>query len=248
MKLAESLSPISKKLDEVNKSTQKSLSPITKKLDSIIESTKQLGELVKESNSINNKEIVTTPSILSQDTFKSLVISTSSIKLNQDKDGNLSILGAPLISLGGDKVQVYHNIYEFTPEIHKALSNSSYTGKSMKNEKDKRNLYNFLVDIGYAGRGDEKTKQKKFFTTLFKKFGNFKKEEPADLKGQGVKIIISSNIIDIYTILEVLLGLKLSGHTDTLTEPSNLIGELCKRGEMQNKQQYRNALNKFSNI
>ena len=68
-----------------------------------------------------------------------------------------------------------------------------------------------------------------------------------ELKGRGIeKIIIPSNIIDIYTRLEVLLGLKLSGHTDTLTEASNLIDELYKRGEIQNKQQYRNALNKFS--
>ena len=66
-----------------------------------------------------------------------------------------------------------------------------------------------------------------------------------DLGGQGLKIIIPSNIIDIYTRLEVLLGLQLSGHSDTLTEASNLSDELYKRGEFQNKQQYRNALNKF---
>ena len=59
---------------------------------------------------------------------------------------------------------------------------------------------------------------------------------------------MSTNIIDIYTRLEIPLGLKLSGHTDTLTEASNLIDELYKRGEMQNKQQYRNALDKFSNL
>ena len=65
-------------------------------------------------------------------------------------------------------------------------------------------------------------------------------------KCRGVeKISIPSNIIDIYTRLEILLGSKLSGHTETLTEASNLIDELCKRGEIQNKQQYRNALNKF---
>ena len=57
--------------------------------------------------------------------------------------------------------------------------------------------------------------------------------------------MISSNIIDIYNRLEILLGLKLSGHTDTLTEASNLIDELYKRDEIQNKQHYRNALNKF---
>ena len=68
-----------------------------------------------------------------------------------------------------------------------------------------------------------------------------------NLKGQGVeKIIIPSNIIDIYTRLEILLGLKLSGHTDTLTEASNKIGDLYKRGEIQNEQQYRNDLNNFS--
>ena len=46
----------------------------------------------------------------------------------------------------------------------------------------------------------------------------------------------------------MLLGLKLSGHTDNLTEASNLINELYKRGEIQNKQQNRNAPNKFSTL
>ena len=36
------------------------------------------------------------------------------------------------------------------------------------------------------------------------------------LKGKGVQqIIIPSNIIDMYTRLEILLGLKISVHTDT---------------------------------
>ena len=166
----------------------------------------------------------------------------NSLKLNKDKDDNLSIFGVPIKSLGGDKIQIYDNIYEFTPEIHKALSNSSYTGKSMRNENEQRTLYNFLVDIGYNGVGDEKTNQKKFFSSLFKQFGNIKKEELDNLRGTSVKkIIIPSNIIDIYTRLEILLGLKLCGHTDTLTEAGNLIDELYKRGEIQNKQQYRNA-------
>ena len=70
-----------------------------------------------------------------------------------------------------------------------------------------------------------------------------------NLEGQGIqKISIPSNIIDIYTRLEILLGLRLSGHTDTLTEASALIDQLYKLGEIQNKQQYRNALNKFSTI
>ena len=47
------------------------------------------------------------------------------------------------------------------------------------------------------------------------------------------------------TRLEILLGLKLPVHTNTLTEDSNLIDELYKRDELQNEQQYRIALNKF---
>ena len=66
-----------------------------------------------------------------------------------------------------------------------------------------------------------------------------------DLEGQGIEeIIIPSNIIDIYTRLEVLLGLKLSAHSDSLTEASNLIDELYKTGERENKR-CKNALDKF---
>ena len=118
-KLAESLSPITKKLDEVNKSTQESLSHISKKLHIINESTKQLGGIVKESNSENRKEMAMTPSILSEETYNSLAEANNSLKLNQNKNHNMSILGVPIRSVGGDKIQVYDNIYEFTPEVHK---------------------------------------------------------------------------------------------------------------------------------
>ena len=66
-----------------------------------------------------------------------------------------------------------------------------------------------------------------------------------DSEGRGKKIIVPSNIIDNYTRLQLLLGLKRFGHTDTLTEASNLTDELYKRSEIQNEQQNRNALVKF---
>ena len=70
-------------------------------------------------------------------------------------------------------------------------------------------------------------------------------EELSDLGGQDVNIIIPSNIIDIWTKLEVLLGWKLFDHTDTLTEASNVTDNFYKRFETQNKQQYQNVLDKF---
>ena len=85
-----------------------------------------------------------------------------------------------------------------------------------------------------------------FITTNISNWLPASEVEDSDLDGSGIsKIIIPSNIIEIWTRLEVLLGLKLSGHTDTLTEASNLIDELYKKGEIQTEQQYKNALNKF---
>ena len=143
--------------------------------------------------------------------------------------------------------------YELTPEIYNALFSTGYTGKTMTNENDILMMHIIKNDFPYTGDGDRDWNRKTFFTKTFPKlvektqkktFDEFR-DDSDDLQGEGVKIIIPSNIIDIYTRLEILLGIKLSGHTDTLTEASNLVDELYKIGEKQNKQQYRNALNKF---
>ena len=232
IKLAESLSPITKKLDAVNNS-------------------------IKESNS--EKIIKALPnssqfSISMREMLGSLMKSKNSLKITQDKSGKANILGVPIQISGSDIIKINENSYNLTPEVDKALSNPLYTGNTMKNDNDFVMLYNILKDIKYTGNGDRPSNRKNFFTIeLPKKVSEFNNvrfientdDSDSDLQGEGVKIIIPSNIIDIYTRLEVLLGLKLSGHTDTLTEASNLIDELHKRGEIPNKQQYRNALNKF---
>ena len=51
---------------------------------------------------------------------------------------------------------------------------------------------------------------------------------------------------EIWTRLQVLLGLKLAGHTDTLIEASQLLDALFKKGEIKTEQQYRNAIDKFT--
>ena len=179
--------------------------------------------------------------------------SANSLKIISSPSG-ASILGVPIYTLGGDRIQIKGNDYDLTPEIYKALSFTGYEGKNLKNENDILMLYNIIKDLEYTGRGDIKSKRVIFFTEklpkLVEEIQNRTFEEinvdSDDLQGEGVKIIIPSNIIDIYSRLEVLLGLKLSGHSDTLSEASSLIDELFRQGEIQTKQQYRNALNKFS--
>ena len=233
-----------------------SLSPITKKLDTINESTQKISDVIKESNSKVDIKALPNSSKFNnsmKQMIGSLMNSRNSLKISQDDLGRANILGIPIQISEGDTIKINENVYELTPEIYKALTYTSYTGNTMKNENDILMMYNIIRDIGYNGIGDRDSKRKIFFTKKLPKLvediqnKTFDEitDDSDDLQGDGVKIIIPSNIIDIYTRLEVLLGLKFSGHTDTLTEASNLIDELYKRGEIQNKQQYRNALSKF---
>ena len=127
------------------------------------------------------------------------------------------------------------------------------------NDNEKEIVYNILKVVGFYDKrptkGLKSSRHKEALSNLSKAIDKIRNpplplienvESYSDLEGQGVKIIIPSNIIDIYTRFEILLGLKLSGHTDTLTEASNLIDELYKRGKIHTNQQYRNAINKFS--
>ena len=65
-----------------------------------------------------------------------------------------------------------------------------------------------------------------------------------DLRGDGMEIITPADIVDIYARLKVLLGIKPSGRADTLTEASNLIDEIYKKGDIE-EEQNRNAVYKL---
>ena len=175
-------------------------------------------------------------------TLGRLMSSSNSLRIKPSPYGATN-LGVPIITLGGDRIQIKDNIYDLTPEIYKALSYTGYTGNTMKDDADILMMKNIKNDLGYTGIRDYPSKRKTFLTKTLPKLvveiqnKAFEEitDDSDDLQGEGVKILIPSNINDIYTRLEVLLELKLSGHTDTLTEASNLIDELYKRGEIQNK-------------
>ena len=255
IKLAESLSPITKKLDESTKKVSEVIISSNSEKENVQEIVPVEVELEdSEDENIDNKlGIKALPnsfkfSDLMKNTTNKLLSIKKSLKIDQDK--GTSIKGIPVLILGGDSLKIGDNVYETTPEIHKALSSTGYTGENMKNENDIFMMNNILRDVNYTGRGDKSSQRKTFFAETLPKLKEeiqYKTFNEIDLEGQGLKIIIPSNIIGIYTRLEVLLGLKLSGHINTLTEASNLNDELYKRGETQTKQQYRNALNKFSN-
>ena len=163
--------------------------------------------------------------------------------IEERDNGDLIWSGFPVEKLGGNKLKVNEKIYIITPGIQKLLTDTSNLPLKKLNDKVSEIFTNILGSLDFVNYnaicGESKSgryKQSKI---------NFKKR---NLEGQGLRINIPSNINDIYTRLDILLRLKLSGHTDTdtLTEASNLIDELYKRGEIQYEQQYRNALDKFS--
>ena len=160
-------------------------SPITKKLE---ESTKKMTEVINPSNSENenNQEIVPVEDELedSEDenidkkigikalpnsfkfskqmlnTIGKLMSSKNSLKIDQDeRTGGTSINGVRILILGGDSWKIGDDVYEITPEIHKALSSTLYTGETMKNENDILMLTNILRDVKYTGVGDNRTEK-----------------------------------------------------------------------------------------
>ena len=240
-KLTEPLSPVTKKLN-TNTESANHLSEVNRK------STQELGDVTRES--IYEDDIKTLPySSKFNDSMwnmiSSLMRGKNSLTITQDEFGRANILGVPIQISGADTIKVNENIYELTPEIYEALSDARYTCQNMKNENDILMMYNIIRVLKYTNDGDRESKRKTFFRKillkLFEDTQNKIFDEITDdsnnLQGEGVKIIIPSNRTDIYTRLEVLLGLKLSGHTDTLTEASDLTDEINKRGEIQNERQ-----------
>ena len=231
IKLAESLSPITKKLDKINKSTKK-IRKVIAPSNSESENNQEIVPFEIESEDENiqtNLRALPNSSMFSDQMKKTLgrlMSSANSLKIDTTPSG-ATIVGVPIITLGGDKLRIQGNDYDLTPDIYKALSFTGYDGKTMKNENDILMLNNIIKDLRYTGRGDYQSKRKTFLTEklpkLVEEIQNRTYEEITldsdnNLQGEGVKIIIPSNIIDIYTRLEILLGLKISGHTDTLKQ------------------------------
>ena len=172
------------------------------------------------------------------------------LKTIHDPQRGWMIKNHPIKMLRGTTVENNENKYNTSPGILKVLVDQSYdTAKSMT-VKDKLHFRDILQKTG-----NYNSKAAKGRLTSRDRFIKYDLDNAVSrilnldtkLKGRGFeKIIIPSNITDIYTRLEVLLGLKISGHTDTLRAASNLIDVLYKQRELQNKQQKRNALNKFS--
>ena len=266
-KLAESLSPITDKIDDTSKKLGEFIEESTQNLENVIKEN-NTPQLAIENTPTIQPAIENTPihqpiednegsvySVELENTLNNMKDNAGFFKTHYDEQRGWMLNNIPIKSPGGTKIQIYGDEYDLTKGIRNVLTKKTHKSIKSLTDNEKVVLREFLSKTGYYSRKPTKGKPsgldnyiKNELDDDVRKILDLDTQPKSKLKGKGVeKIIIPSNIIDIYTRLEVLLGLKLSGHTDTLTEASNLIDELYKPGEIQNKQQYRNALDKFSN-
>ena len=148
IKLAESLSPITKKLDET-----------TKKLGDVIEeSTQNLGNVIKENNTpqlaIENTPtfqpaIENTPihqpienneggvySVELENTLNNMTNNAGFFKKHYDRQRGWMINNIPIKSPCGTRIKINENEYDLTQGIRNVLTNKTYkTAKSMNNNE-----------------------------------------------------------------------------------------------------------------
>ena len=145
---------------------------------------------------------------------------TGFFKRHYDPQRGWILNNYPIKTPSGTSVKISGNKYDMTPGLRKFFTDTKYeTAKSMSDTEkvvfkdilSKTNYYNRKLTKGKMSGRDRYIKYD--LDNDVKRILNL----DTKLKGRGIKkIIIPSNIIDIYTRLEVLLALKLSGHTHTL--------------------------------
>ena len=129
------------------------LSPITRKVDTINESTKQLGEIVKNSDLEDGN--TQTPAIKNTSISRSLLDTSTHkkgkktfFKLEEQHDGFVFWNKMPINALGENRISIKDQEYDIKPNIQKYFTNTKLTTKKMDNE-DESIVYDILKNTGF---------------------------------------------------------------------------------------------------
>ena len=147
-KLAEHLSPVTKRIEEVIESTKK-LEDVIKTSNSEKENTQEIVPIEIDNIQTNKTSLPNSKKISSKmkETLGALMNSRCSLKIMQDDSDRASVLRIPIHTLGGGGLKINHNIYDLTPEVYQTLSSTSYTGKNMKDEIDLLKINNIINEL-----------------------------------------------------------------------------------------------------
>ena len=153
-----------------------SLLPITKNLDEVKESTQKIGEIVKETNTpqpviehthtelpIENEQIQ--PGIIYdtslENTFINMKNNIGFFKIEEGDKGDIFWNGFPVEKIGGNKLKINKNIHVITPGIQKVLTDTSNIPLKKLNDQDREISNNILESLTFenykAIRGESKS-------------------------------------------------------------------------------------------
>ena len=199
-----------------DKKLAESLSPITEKIDVINESTKKLGEIVEKGNQQSPaiENITGTQSL--RDILAIMKQGKNFFNLEERPDSKVFWNGVRIKPVRENTIDNIGREYEVTPSIQKYLTKTGSTTKSLDNN-EKETVNNILKDFVFFykmrhSKGLKSAKMRDAIHNLPKEIDKMRNpplpaieniEDSSDLEGQEVKINIPSNIIDIYTRLEV---------------------------------------------
>ena len=158
--LAESLNPITKKLDEVKKSTQKTGVVIKESQ----QETPQLAiEKTRKALPTGNEQIqpgVSYDTSL-ENTINNMKNNTGFFNIKESDDGDIFRNGFPVEKIGGNKLKINEKVHNITPGIQKVLTDTSNIPLKKLNDKDREIFNNILESLYFenyrAIRGESKS-------------------------------------------------------------------------------------------
>ena len=138
------------------------LSPITKKLDEVREFTQKLGDVIKENNTpqlatenthsalpIENEQIQ--PGVIYdtslENTLSMMENNTGFLNIEERNDYDKFCKGFPFEKMGEIKRGIKEKIYNITPDIQKVLTDTSNIPLKKLNDKDREKLNSILESL-----------------------------------------------------------------------------------------------------
>ena len=132
-------------------------------------------------------------------------------KLEQRDRGKVFWNDVFINPIGENRIRVKNREYDITPDIQAYFTNTKLTTKFLDNV-EKETVFDLLENVGFYDNipkiGFNSARNKDALYNLPKVIDKIRNsplpstenvEDSSDLEGQGVKIIISSKTIDIYT-------------------------------------------------
>ena len=182
-KLAESLSPITKRLDLVENSKGEKISELIEKSEQegpqlAIENTRtQLEtpqpaiENTPEAALENNEGVIYDVEL--ENTLNNMKDNVGFFKIEERDSGDIFWNGFPVEKIGGNKIKINENVFDITRDIQKVLKDKTKISIKKLNDQDREIFNNILENLDFKNykpvRGESKSGRYKQSKTNFKK-------------------------------------------------------------------------------